>query len=722
MSFAYRFPLLYQIWRRSMVDVPTRKRAARTMGLAIACVGLFWMVVGWVIAVPMVFWLSALMAVSSISSIGLGVIGWENAARILWFWSAMFVVAVAYLFIHSDGGIDQLYTAVAAGVFLNCSTRTEKPLIVFLLLSAFVFWVTGRMIGPGYFGPLVVDHIVAQTVVAPLVTGTTLIVVALNVGVFAVMAERYNDDMEIARREAEAANRSKSEFLATMSHEIRTPMNGVIGMADILAATDLKPQQQRNLNTIRDSALSLLRIIEDILDMSSIEAGKLQLVEEPMVLAEVIEGTLDTLRPYGDQHNVMVHLSLAPDLPAIVRGDSGRLRQIVLNLLGNGIKFSRRPKDEAPGNARLSVDMDEQGQVCLVFADDGIGIAPDFLSHLYEPFGRSEMVTTRRFGGTGLGLAIVHQLVGKMGGSIAVDSTPGNGAIFTVRIPLAVLAPAIAPPDLSGVAVVLAGLSDWQAVDWARVLEGTGASLLSVPLEGVEATLAALGKGSVLVLSDFNADGTEDISRNAALSAVLPGQRAVVMTRDRSRSSGVIDRAVHQVQSLPMLRSEALGAILAMAAGSGAGEIAALPAVMAPNGAAPEQAQPPGDGIRILVAEDNEINQVVLATQLERLGHAPVLADDGLAALALWQTQGFDLVLTDCHMPNMDGFGLTEAIRREEGERGLKPIPIIAVTANAQAGEGDRCIVHGMTGYLAKPVRVADLRRLIDSVLAARNG
>ena len=235
--------------------------------------------------------------------------------------------------------------------------------------------------------------------------------------------------------------------------------------------TDLEASQRRTLGVIRDSALSLLRIIEDILDMSSIEAGKMKLVVEPMDLRQTVEAAAETLRHYADQHNVLTSLKLDYRLPKTVRGDPGRIRQIVTNILGNGIKFSRRPKDDGIGHARLVVEPGANGGIRFVFTDDGIGIPSDFLAQIFEPFGRSDTVQTRRYNGTGLGLAIVQQLVTKMQGTISVSSAPGEGATFIVTLPLEVLEAERERPDLSGLSVLLLGLDPLAEHFWQNTAE-----------------------------------------------------------------------------------------------------------------------------------------------------------------------------------------------------------------------------------------------------------
>ncbi len=390
-------------------------------------------------------------------------------------------------------------------------------------------------------------------------------------------AERERDVAEAARAEAEAANRAKSTFLAAMSHEIRTPMNGVLGMMEVLERSPLEPAQARSVAVMRDSAQALLRIIDDVLDFSKIDAGRMDIEALPFSLSELVAGTVETMLPQARRKRLALFADPPGASPDRVSGDPVRVRQILFNLVGNAIKFTER------GFVRVSADSRAEPDggvlVTLTVADSGIGVDETTRARLFEPFTQADSSTTRRFGGTGLGLSIVRRLVQLMGGDVAVESAPGDGSRFTVTLRL------------------------------------TEASLDPVPA-------ATVGRH---------------------LAASTPGPGAA----------------------------------------------------------------------RLLVADDHPVNLEVILRQLELLGLSADVAEDGAAALALWRETHHAVVLLDLHMPALDGFGLAEAIRREEAERDLPRSGLVAVTADALKGEDTRCFSAGMDGFLPKPVSLDALARTL---------
>lgn len=695
--------------RQYFVTSDLRVGATRVLSLFASAIGAFWMATGLIIGEEMIMFLAGLITAISILGLIFGVKGYFDASRLVWFMGTCLVVLAATLLSHPSAAVAQFYAGILAAVFINFSIRREKHLIAAVIVWVMLCWIAGLVFEGALESYHVVSHEVAEHVIAPLLTGTTILSVVVNVAIYAALAERYNRSLDLARREAEEANSAKSAFFASMSHEIRTPMNGVIGMTDILAASELTPGQRRNLGVIRESADSLLRIIEDILDVASIEAGRMKVIEEPINLTATIEGAVDSLRSYADQCHVLCYLLIDRAVPKTVMADAGRLRQIVINLLGNGIKFSRRPKDETPGWAKLLVDLDPQGRVRLRFVDDGIGISRDFLPHLFKPFGRSEAVTMRRFGGTGLGLAIVKELVDKFNGDVEVSTQPGKGSTFTVSLPFETLEPNEPQLDLSGTRVILAGLSKTQTAIWEDILMGSSCDLVRVDTEnGYDDVIRAKSgekRQNVVVLSMFDEAGQDFPDRMTSIRAVLPDTRIIVHCKNRTRSSGLCDPRTYILQSAPVLRSEAVAAILAVGTWPNPVSVENTPAEITVHGSSTPA--------RILLAEDNEINQVVLSTQLRKLGHDVDVASDGLEALQMWRAGSYDMVLTDCHMPEMDGFGLATAIRGDEAALDRGHTPIVAITANAMAEESKRCLHVGMDEVLTKPVRFSALAETI---------
>ncbi len=523
----------------------------------------------------------------------------------------------------------------------------------------------------------------------------------------AKVAER-TEDLNSARLQADSANRSKSEFLANMSHEIRTPMNGVVGMVDVLKQTAMSPEQTRMLNTIHKSSMTLLSILNDILDFSKIEAGKLAVETVPTPIRDVVESVAQLMVSLADDRRVDLSLFVDPALPTWVDGDPTRLRQVLLNLLSNGLKFS------APGEGKVLLSAlpatSATGAPCLQLSvtDNGIGMDANTLDNLFQPFTQADASTMRKFGGTGLGLSITQRLVTMMGGSMTVTSTPQRGSRFSIELPLrAIEAPAgqhladIA--DLGGVSVLAVTPSTDCMTVFQVYLGSAGASVEVVAdLAAARARMAQSPANTVLLLDlaqQVDAAVTTEMLRDWGIE-----QRVVRLVR-RSRSG--TETHVIEVRARPLIYHDLINGVALACGRKVITDIVLHKEGSLPQRQAPSVEEARAQGRLILLAEDNEINRDVIAEQLRLLGYAAELANDGVVALHMWRSGDYALLLTDCHMPNMDGYELTEAIRKAEPAG--THLPIIAITANAMQGEAERCRERGMDDYLSKPLRMQEL-------------
>ena len=528
-----------------------------------------------------------------------------------------------------------------------------------------------------------------------------------------------------ARDDAEQANRAKSAFLAAMSHEIRTPMNGVVGMIDVLEQSSLKSAQVEIVKTVRESAYALLTIVDDVLDFSKIEAGQFQVDSEPMDVAAVMEGVCDNLDHLAGKKGVELTLFIDPAIPAQVLGDATRLRQVLLNLAGNAIKFSSA--QGRPGRVSVRASLVESGlqQVVLQFSvtDNGIGMDAETLSRLFTAFTQADASTTRRYGGTGLGLSISHRLVELMGGAIAVRSEPGQGSTFTVSLPLAALpgrpegeAKAF---DATGLRCLVVGGPDGPADDLSVYLAHSGAAVHRVADQAAArnwfsdcapglwiGVIAGTDKALTETLAELRAVGRFRPSLDARFVAVERGRRRTA--RHPATDLVSLDGDV--------LHRDVLLKAVALAAGRVTVDAPEEPPFDADTMPAPLSMEGTGaSGRLILVAEDNEINQKVLRKQLALLGFTADIAGTGREALECWQHGDYALLLTDLHMPTMDGYELTMAIRKAEASG--RRLPIVALTANALKGEAKRCRALGMDDYMTKPVQLADLKAMLSKWL-----
>jgi len=646
----------------------------------------------------------------------------QTPARLLWLLNGSVALLVGTIFAQPGVHVELLFLPLMCLPFLSFSWRSEKLLLfVFVALPLFIWalivFLDLSSSSSDIFGlPTISTNIDPQTINRGLEL-TICVLLCAELAYFSKLNVAAENELRTAQIKAEAAASAKGDFLANMSHEIRTPMNGMVGMIDVLEAMGPSNEQQRVLGIIRNSAYSLLRIIDDILDTSKIEAGKLEVVSAPTELRPLIEGVVLTLQNMADNFDVRVRLYIDPNVPNRILSDPGRLRQILLNLYSNAIKYSAKELIDRESEVYLSVEMLSSSRMRIIIKDTGIGMDQQTQSKLFQPFMQADPSSTRRVSGTGLGLAISLRLVERLGGKILVDSEPNIGTTVTLDMPASRPAQdlTLEPISFSGINVIwltgINGILPWNIDKFFKHMKTSfrvvraGDALEPDDIKAKPNTIFVIAPNSPQTIALWQ----EQIRRHNTSPKFL------LLTGVRSERLGRLQDDVIRTQMFPMLPSEIVRSIAVLSGLAQADDDTETII----NHANPTEEQLELRGAKkLLIVEDNEINQIVLQKQLEILGYSADVAQNGRDAIGLWETQTYDVILSDCHMPIMDGFEMTRHIRSIEAENNRSRTPIIAITANALKGDADKCFASGMDDYIAKPIEIATLDQKISSFLS----
>lgn len=648
---------------------------------------------------------------------------------------ANLALLIGAVVVHPSGLLAVMYLGLAGIPFLIFSWERGRLLIILLSILPPVLWITLWIVRLSVFGEYEVGLDRTRFVAIGSIL-TTYVFVIFEFAFFSYTVNKSQQQLGLALDLANQASHAKSAFLANMSHEIRTPMNGVIAMSEVLSYSDLGPSEREMVRVIQQSADHLLAIINDILDFSKIEAGKLSLLPEPMSIEKVVNTVCRLLDRVASEKKIELTLYTDPDLPLYVECDPVRLQQILMNLLGNAIKFSAGL--DRQGKVLISAELDhlsgDFAKIVFTVRDNGIGMDANTLQRVFQPFEQADLTTTKRFGGTGLGLEITRQLVGLMSGDIEVESALDKGTTFRIHMNFAVLSKTLDESSLllEGVDCIIAGGDEYLKAILVDYLDHEGASVWTVANfdEGcrfVERGAVKAKHVCLLVVDELSKNPFPNIMNrlnNMTVEQNTPVVDISYMSIEhgkRRQPRRLSDRIV-QLDREVMTRKTVLQAV-AMAVGrmSSLDMIEAEDICSRLKKVAPDRDSALQHGRLILVVEDNEANKTVILSQLALLGYAADAASNGEEGYEKWLETRYALVLTDLHMPNVDGYELTSLIRRRESEMECSHTPIVALTANALKTEEEHCFSVGMDGYLSKPVKLDWLERTVSRWVAVES-
>ena len=702
------------------IDLERRLSVSRVVVFIILYLALTWVALLWFIGDYPEMFFSGIVALIYLINITLFKFCLNIISRSVCLLSATISTVMGLIFSVPTTDVDLLFLPIMAMPFLAFSWKFERAIFIVFFAIPLISWlvvVNYDLIGTAdvLFGvPLLNSELDIDTINFGLrLTVTALLSAELYY--FTQLTSETESELYQARVKSENAARAKGDFLANMSHEIRTPMNGIIGMIEVLDTLGTSQEQKKMVVTSRNSAFSLLRIIDNILDISKIDAGKMVVETSKTDLQSVIEGVAITQQPVSDDLGVKLVMSIGPEVPTWVLADAGRLRQVLLNVLSNAIKYSNADLTGQSGVTYFSAEKEKNGFVVFKIQDQGIGMSGIVLKDLFQPFIHGETSILRRVGGTGLGMVITQKLVEQMNGQIYTESEEGGGTTVTVRLPLLEVESDLKRIDLSGLIVEWlteeGGFKNWKLTETLTSM-GLWASETAVS-ESLDNYVPPKNDEVIFILQPHK-QATVEIWQKK-LRAQVKGVKFILLSAKRSDRMGQLMPDVFRIQMFPILMSD-LRKALGVLAGRQALDIQSKQAIL--NAVASDDEIAMRSDKTVLLVEDNKINRIVLLQQLEIIGYKTDFAKNGKDGFDKWAAGAYDIILSDCQMPLLDGFEMASMIRIREEETNSGRTPIIAITANAAKGDADKCFACGMDDYISKPVEIRNLEMKLQTMLA----